>query len=259
MSERDEDAACREQAEALIADLRARVSHYEALVVAVREETITKAALAVDYLMIRFGTAFNEPWDRGYRQGIKDSAYAVRELRITPPSPTDETGVGQMMDKKHGARWCRLFGHRWEQDLIDGWWRFRCRRCAHVEGYCGQAEPTDLACCRIAVNCLTEHDPTPPTSTTETGAAREAELTAAVRALTVRVNTAEPALEAALVALEAGDACGAVGCRALAERDALLEREARVVELAEWFDAQVNWREWGIGNQIRRALDGDQP
>jgi hypothetical protein len=71
---------------------------------------------------------------------------------------------------------------------------------------------------------------------------------------------AHEAREAELIAaLEAGDACGAVGCRALAERDALLEREARVVELAEWFDAQVNWREWGIGNQIRRALDGDQP
>jgi hypothetical protein len=52
---------------------------------------------------------------------------------------------------------CRLFGHRWEQALVGGRWRFRCRRCLRVEGYCGQADPTDLACCRIAVNCLTEH------------------------------------------------------------------------------------------------------
>jgi len=42
---------------------------------------------------------------------------------------------------------------------------------------------------------------------------------------------AHEAREAELIAaLEAGDACGAVGCRALAERDALAAREARVIE-----------------------------
>ena len=76
----EEDAAYREQAEALIADLRARVSHYEALVAAVREETITHSALAVDALFLRV-QGFDQPWDRGYTQGIKDAAYAVRELR----------------------------------------------------------------------------------------------------------------------------------------------------------------------------------
>lgn len=88
MPDAEKDAAYREQAEATIADLRARVSHYEALVAAVREETITKAALAVDYLTIRFGTTFREPWDRGYVQGLEDAAYAVRELRVTPPAET---------------------------------------------------------------------------------------------------------------------------------------------------------------------------
>ena len=70
----------REQAEATIADLRTRVSHYEALLVAVREETLTRAALDVDHLFINV-KSFDEAWDRGYRQGIKDAAYAVRELR----------------------------------------------------------------------------------------------------------------------------------------------------------------------------------
>jgi hypothetical protein len=76
----EKDAAYRERVEATIADLRARVSHYEALLVAVREETLTKAALAVDYLFINV-RSFEESWDRGYRQGVQDSAYAVRELR----------------------------------------------------------------------------------------------------------------------------------------------------------------------------------
>lgn len=79
-----------EQAEATIADLRARVSHYEALVANVREETLTRAALAVDHLVIRVGTLGRTSWDRGYVQGIKDSAYAVRELRVTTPGASDE-------------------------------------------------------------------------------------------------------------------------------------------------------------------------
>lgn len=74
----------REQAEAVIADLRARVSHYEALLVAVREQTITRAAADVDALLARV-TGYAEPWDRGYAQGIQDAAYAVRELRVTSP------------------------------------------------------------------------------------------------------------------------------------------------------------------------------
>jgi len=55
------------------------------------------------------------------------------------------------------------------------------------------------------------------------------------RILTARL-AAHEAREAELTAaLEAGDACGAVGCRALAERDALLERDARARALAdEW-------------------------
>jgi hypothetical protein len=81
----ESDATYREQAEALIADLRARVSHYEALVVAVREETLTRAALEVDRLFLNV-KGFGEPWDRGYTQAVKDAAYAVRELRVTPPS-----------------------------------------------------------------------------------------------------------------------------------------------------------------------------
>lgn len=83
------DDTYREQAEALIADLRARVSHYEALLVAVREETLTKAALAVDYLFINV-RHFDESWDRGYRQGVQDSAYAVRELRGAVSAEGDE-------------------------------------------------------------------------------------------------------------------------------------------------------------------------
>lgn len=74
----------REQAEAVIADLRARVSHYEALLVAVREQTITRAAADVDALLSRI-EGYAEPWDKGYAQGVKDAAYAVRELRAIPP------------------------------------------------------------------------------------------------------------------------------------------------------------------------------
>lgn len=97
----------REQAEATIADLRARVSHYEALLAAVREETLTKAALAVDYLFINVRNS-DEAWDRGYRQGVQDSAYAVRELRLLPPGvhPADricmdcEHSIGAHRDSK---------------------------------------------------------------------------------------------------------------------------------------------------------------
>lgn len=31
---------------------------------------------------------------------------------------------------------------------------------------------------------------------------------------------------------------------------------ARVGDLAEWFEAQPNWREWGVHRQIRAALGG---
>lgn len=80
----EKDAAYREQAEALIADLRARLSHYEALLVAVHEETLTQAAAAVDRLFLRV-EGFGAPWDRGYAQAVKD----VRELRVTPPGSTE--------------------------------------------------------------------------------------------------------------------------------------------------------------------------
>jgi transposase len=95
----EKDAAYREQAEATIADLRARVSHYEALLAAVREETLTKAALAVDYLFINV-RGFDESWDRGYRRGVQDAAYAVRELRATShPTPPQETEGGAPDDR----------------------------------------------------------------------------------------------------------------------------------------------------------------
>lgn len=43
---------------------------------------------------------------------------------------------------------------------------------------------------------------------------------------------------------------------AIFERDRAEAAVARARELADWFDAQINWREWGIGNQIRHALEG---
>lgn len=43
---------------------------------------LTKAALAVDALIVRVA-GFGTSWDRGYMQGVKDSAYEVRELRGT--------------------------------------------------------------------------------------------------------------------------------------------------------------------------------
>lgn len=76
----NDDVAHREQAEAVIADLRARLSHMEALLVAVREQTITKAALDVDALLLRV-EGFSTSWDRGYVRGVEDSAYVIRELR----------------------------------------------------------------------------------------------------------------------------------------------------------------------------------
>jgi len=74
---------------------------------------------------------------------------------------------------------------------------------------------------------------------------------------------AHEAREAELIAaLEAGDACGAVGCRALAERDALLAQEARVRALADEY--RTNALAEGYGGELwstteaalRNALDG---
>lgn len=39
------------------------------------------------------------------------------------------------------------------------------------------------------------------------------------------------------------------------EAQAALDQVAQVAALADWFDAQPNWREWGIGRQIRAALN----
>jgi len=61
---------------------------------------------------------------------------------------------------------------------------------------------------------------------------------ASVRAAVERILTARLAEAELVAALEAGDACGAVGCRALAERDALLAMEARVRALADEWDAR---------------------
>jgi len=64
-----------------------------------------------------------------------------------------------------------------------------------------------------------------------------AEILAAAEAILAARLAAHEAREAELIpALEAGDACGAVGCRALAERDALLAQEARVRALADEWD-----------------------
>jgi len=63
---------------------------------------------------------------------------------------------------------------------------------------------------------------------------------------------AHEAREAELTAaLEAGDACGAVGCRALAERDALLEREERVRALADEWE-----RRYAAGDHMVACPDG---
>lgn len=40
---------------------------------------------------------------------------------------------------------------------------------------------------------------------------------------------------------------------ARAEADRLRVTLGKVAELADWYDAQTNWREWGIGASIRRA------
>lgn len=48
-----------------------------------REETLTDTALAVEQLALRVAD-FDTGWDRGYRQAIKDAAYAIRELSIRP-------------------------------------------------------------------------------------------------------------------------------------------------------------------------------
>jgi hypothetical protein len=132
-------------------------------------------------------------------------------------------------------------------------------------GWVPEPEPLDhmlTAIERILTDRLAAHE------------AREADLTAAVRALTVRVNTAEPALETALVALEAGDACGHVGCRALAERNALRAAVDRVRRRHPRGDEESNHLAPGLwcptcGNERsdngyggcpdRRALTGGQP
>jgi len=84
------------------------------------------------------------------------------------------------------------------------------------------------------------------------------------RILTARL-AAHEAREAELIAaLEAGDACGAVGCRALAERDALLAQEARVRALADEFAGSGLGTDffgnpligWVPVDRIRAALDG---
>lgn len=41
--------------------------------------------------------------------------------------------------------WCHLFGHNWEQALVGDSWRFRCQRCARVEGHCGLFDLLDGA------------------------------------------------------------------------------------------------------------------
>jgi hypothetical protein len=58
-------------------------------------------------------------------------------------------------------------------------------------------------------------------------------LTVVERILSDRLAPLLAERDEARAALEAGDACGAVGCRALAERDALLERVAEVVKTLE--------------------------
>jgi hypothetical protein len=59
-----------------------------------------------------------------------------------------------------------------------------------------------------------------------------------------RLEAAESARDEALAALEAGDACGAVGCRALAERDEALAAVERVRALADVWQASAS-RELG--------------
>jgi hypothetical protein len=79
-----------------------------------------------------------------------------------------------------------------------------------------------------------------------------------VLALLARLDAAEAARDEALAALEAGDACGAVGCRALAERDEALAAVERVRALAdEWH----NWATWegSAGHRIRAALTPSAP
>lgn len=46
--------------------------------------------------------------------------------------------------------------------------------------------------------------------------------------------------------------------KAEAERDALAAKLEAVERLADWFDAQENWREWGVGRQIRAAVQSVQ-
>jgi len=118
-------------------------------------------------------------------------------------TPGENTLRGDALNFVRNGDMCRNSLHPWPESAYvrsDGF--LRCRECAREcdrrlkERRVLQGEMQELR------DRLAAHE------------AREAELTAA---------------------LEAGDACGAVGCRALAERDALLEREARVRALTATF------------------------
>ena len=88
----ENDAAYREQAEATIADLRARVSHYEALLVHVREQALTEASDR-DFAVCACGRALlrhkgGVRWWHAYGGGIDH----VAEPRVIPPANGREVG-----------------------------------------------------------------------------------------------------------------------------------------------------------------------
>jgi len=93
-------------------------------------------------------------------------------------------------------------------------------------------------------------------ATTDAGNVDEAAILRRAVLVLLDELAAHEAREAELIAaLEAGDACGAVGCRALAERDALLEQEARVMALADEAETMRHHGQvWA--RRIRAALDG---
>jgi len=75
-------------------------------------------------------------------------------------------------------------------------------------------------------------------------------LTIAVRAMGKRADDAE-------AALVAGDACGAVGCRALAERDALRSAiEAAIDSLTRWNGDPGSLVVYANIRHLQRSLDG---
>ena len=85
-------------------------------------------------------------------------------------------------------------------------------------------------------------------------------VTLAVRRILADRLTAHEAREAELTAaLEAGDARGAAGCRALGERDALRSAiEAAIDSLTRWNDVGNNSLVIASNiRHLRRALDGD--